>query len=81
TLLLQNLQNINTKQEFITKTYHEKYILGKSELKDYLDANNTLNSTQQEFLRARFNLLKTINAYYQITALSFNDENLESLKY
>ncbi|HBD9193872.1 TPA: TolC family protein, partial [Campylobacter jejuni] len=57
------------------------YILGKSELKDYLDANNTLNSTQQEFLRARFNLLKTINSYYQITALSFNDKNLEFPKY
>ncbi|EHZ3629573.1 TolC family protein, partial [Campylobacter jejuni] len=54
---------------------------GKSELKDYLDANNTLNSTQQEFLRARFNLLKTINSYYQITALSFNDKNLEFPKY
>ncbi|HEC2346425.1 TPA: TolC family protein, partial [Campylobacter jejuni] len=81
TLLLQNLQNINIKQELITKAYYEKYILGKSELKDYLDANNTLNSTQQEFLRARFNLLKTINSYYQITALSFNDENLEFPKY
>ncbi|EOH7486834.1 hypothetical protein ACMCY4_001597, partial [Campylobacter jejuni] len=34
-----------------------------------------------EFLRARFNLLKTINSYYQITALSFNDENLEFPKY
>ncbi|MFY4724608.1 TolC family protein [Campylobacter jejuni] len=75
TLLLQNLQNINAKQKLITKAYYEKYILGKSELKDYLDANNTLNSTQQEFLKARFNLLKTINIYYQITTLSLNDEN------
>lgn len=80
-LLLQNLQNIKAKQELITKAYYEKYILGKSELKDYLDASNALNSTQQELLRARFNLLKTIHSYYKITTLSLNDENLEALKY
>ncbi len=59
TLLLQNLQNINIKQELITKAYYEKYILGKSELKDYLDANNTLFYPAR-ILRARFNLLKPL---------------------
>lgn len=70
-LLLQNLENINAKQELIAKAYYEKYILGKSELKDYLDANNALNSSRQELLRAKFTLLKTINSYYQTTALGF----------
>lgn len=70
-LLLQNLENINAKQELIAKVYYEKYILGKSELKDYLDANNALNSSRQELLRAKFTLLKTINSYYQTTALGF----------
>lgn len=72
TLLLKNLEDINAKQELITKAYWEKYNFGKSELKDYLEALNALNSSKQDLLRAKFNLLKTINSYYQITTL--NDE-------
>ena len=68
-ILLENLKIINLKQEQITKAYLQKYEAGKSELKDYLDASNALNSSQQEFLRARFNLLSTINSYYQITTI------------
>ncbi|ARJ56736.1 TolC family protein [Campylobacter cuniculorum] len=68
-MLLENLKIINLKQEQITKAYLQKYEAGKSELKDYLDASNALNSSQQEFLRARFNLLSTINSYYQITTI------------
>ena len=68
-VLLENLKIINLKQEQITKAYLQKYEAGKSELKDYLDASNALNSSQQEFLRARFNLLSTINSYYQITTI------------
>lgn len=76
-LLLENLQNINAKQELITRAYMEKYELGKSELKDYLDASNALNSSKQELLRARFNLLKSINSYYQITTISYDEKSLE----
>lgn len=77
TLLLQNLEIINVKQELITKAYLEKYNLGKSELKDYLDALNALNSSKQDLLRAKFNLLKTINSYYQITTLNYDEKKLE----
>ncbi|EOH3459385.1 TolC family protein, partial [Campylobacter coli] len=69
TMLVQILKDTRLKQELITQAYWEKYNLGKSELKDYLDASNVLNSAKQDLLGARFNLLKTINSYYQITAL------------
>ncbi|HEG2653869.1 TPA: TolC family protein, partial [Campylobacter coli] len=69
TMLVQILKDTRLKQELITQAYWEKYNLGKSELKDYLDASNALNSAKQDLLGARFNLLKTINSYYQITAL------------
>lgn len=75
-LLLENLQNINAKQELITRAYMEKYELGKSELKDYLDASNALNSSKQQLLAARFNLLKTINSYYQITTINYDEKVL-----
>ncbi|WP_134162711.1 TolC family protein [Campylobacter coli] len=77
TMLLQILKDTSFKQELITQAYWEKYNLGKSELKDYLDASNTLNSAKQSLLGARFNLLKTINSYYQITALNYDERNLE----
>ncbi|MBZ7964798.1 TolC family protein [Campylobacter sp. 2457A] len=67
--LLKNLEEINSKEKLIKKAYYEKYNLGKSELKDYLDAANALNSSEEELLRAKFNLYKTINLYYQITAI------------
>ncbi|EOA2509406.1 TolC family protein [Campylobacter upsaliensis] len=72
--LLSNLSLIKDKQEFITRAYLQKYELGKSELKDYLDASNALISSQQELLRARYNLFETINLYYQITSLK-GEEN------
>ncbi|EMI4815397.1 TolC family protein [Campylobacter upsaliensis] len=72
--LLSNLSLIKDKQEFITRAYLQKYELGKSELKDYLDASNALISSQQELLRAKYNLLETINLYYQITSLK-GEEN------
>lgn len=77
TMLVQILKDTRLKQELITQAYWEKYNLGKSELKDYLDASNVLNSAKQDLLGARFNLLKTINSYYQITALSYDERNLE----
>ncbi|EOI0503154.1 TolC family protein [Campylobacter coli] len=77
TMLVQILKDTRLKQELITQAYWEKYNLGKSELKDYLDASNALNSAKQDLLGARFNLLKTINSYYQITALSYNETHLE----
>ncbi|HEG1542854.1 TPA: TolC family protein, partial [Campylobacter coli] len=77
TMLLQILKDTSFKQELITQAYWEKYNLGKSELKDYLDASNTLNSAKQSLLGARFTLLKTINSYYQITALNYDERNLE----
>ncbi|MBZ7929532.1 TolC family protein [Campylobacter molothri] len=67
--LLKNLEIINAKQKLIKNAYYEKYNLGKSELKDYLDASNALNSSEEELLRAKFNLYKIINLYYQITAI------------
>lgn len=76
TLLLDNLLTINLKQEQITAAYLQKYELGKSELKDYLDASNALNSSQQELLRARFNLLSIINSYYQITTINYEELKL-----
>ena len=72
--LLSNLSLIKDKQEFITRAYLQKYELGKSELKDYLDASNALISSQQELLRVRYNLFETINLYYQITSLK-GEEN------
>ncbi|HEB9429720.1 TPA: TolC family protein [Campylobacter coli] len=77
TMLVQILKDTRLKQELITQAYWEKYNLGKSELKDYLDASNALNSAKQDLLGARFNLLKTINSYYQITALSYDETHLE----
>jgi len=71
-LLLGNLQVIKDKQEKIAFAYLQKYELGKSELRDYLDANNALNSSLQELLRARYNLLTNINFYHKIT--SFEEE-------
>ncbi len=75
--LLENLNFIAFKQEQITEAYLQKYELGKSELKDYLDARNALNSSQQELLRSKFNLLSTINAYYQITTIDYEELRLE----
>ncbi|EMG7217166.1 TolC family protein [Campylobacter upsaliensis] len=72
--LLSNLSLIKDKQEFITRAYLQKYELGKSELKDYLDASNALINAEQELLRARYNLFETINLYYQITSLK-GEEN------
>ncbi|EMF1843377.1 TolC family protein [Campylobacter upsaliensis] len=74
--LLSNLSLIKDKQEFITRAYLQKYELGKSELKDYLDASNALISSQQELLRARYNLFETINLYYQITSLKGEENEL-----
>ncbi|NDJ26591.1 TolC family protein [Campylobacter sp. MIT 12-8780] len=65
--LLANIKLINEKQEKITLAYAQKYDLGKSELKDYLDAKNSLISSAQELLRSRLNVLKTTNLYYKIT--------------
>lgn len=73
--ILNNLKKINLKQEQITKAYLQKYELGKSELKDYLDAKNSLNSSLQDYLRAKFNLLSIINSYYQITTIYYNATN------
>ncbi|MBK1972011.1 TolC family protein [Campylobacter sp. TTU-622] len=73
--ILNNLEKINLKQEQITKAYLQKYELGKSELKDYLDAKNSLNSSLQEYLRAKFNLLSVINTYYQIITIYYDDIN------
>ncbi|EHN6894871.1 TolC family protein [Campylobacter upsaliensis] len=72
--LLSNLSLIKDKQEFITRAYLQKYELGKSELKDYLDSSNALINAEQELLRARYNLFETINLYYQITSLK-GEEN------
>ena len=72
--LLSNLSLIKDKQEFITRAYWQKYELGKSELKDYLDSSNALINAEQELLRARYNLFETINLYYQITSLK-GEEN------
>lgn len=71
--LLENLKIINFKQEQIAKAYLQKYELGKSELKDYLDASNALNSSKQELLRAQFNLLNTINSYYKIITINYEE--------
>lgn len=73
--ILNNLKKINLKQEQITKAYLQKYELGKSELKDYLDAKNSLNSSLQDYLRAKFNLLSIINSYYQITTIYYDATN------
>ncbi|KAA6224694.1 MULTISPECIES: TolC family protein [unclassified Campylobacter] len=78
--LYANLQDIYTKQEQITNSYYQKYSLGKSELKDYLDANNSLNSTAQELLRSRYNLLSTINSYYQITTIEYENIGISELE-
>ncbi|MEB2812739.1 TolC family protein [Campylobacter upsaliensis] len=72
--LLSNLSLIKDKQEFITRAYLQKYELGKSELKDYLDASNALINAEQELLRARYNLFETINLYYQITSLKGEED-------
>lgn len=72
--LLSNLGLIRDKQELITKAYFQKYELGKSELKDYLDASNALISSKQELLRAKYNLFETINFYYQITTLKGEED-------
>ena len=72
--LLSNLGLIQDKQELITKAYFQKYELGKSELKDYLDASNALISSKQELLRAKYNLFETINFYYQITTLKGEED-------
>ncbi|MCR2066792.1 TolC family protein [Campylobacter helveticus] len=72
--LLSNLGLIRDKQELITKAYFQKYELGKSELKDYLDTSNALISSKQELLRAKYNLFETINFYYQITTLKGEED-------
>lgn len=76
--MLENLKRKSEKQEQITRAYKEKYQLGKSELKDYLDASNALNASKREVLGAKFNLFKTINAYYQTTTLA-TDADLSGL--
>ncbi|WP_348518169.1 TolC family protein [Campylobacter sp. CCS1377] len=69
TKLLENVKLINAKQFLIKEAYLQKYELGKSELKDYLDASNSYITSAQEILRSRVNLLKTINQYFQITTI------------
>ncbi|KGI56555.1 TolC family protein [Campylobacter sp. MIT 97-5078] len=71
--LLANIKLINEKQEKITLAYAQKYNLGKSELKDYLDAKNSLISSAQELLRSRLNVLKTTNLYYKITTVKLEN--------
>ena len=70
TKLYENIKIINAKQELITQAYLRKYELGRSELKDYLDARNAHINSSQEILRSKLNLLKTINSYYQITTIN-----------
>lgn len=72
TKLYENIKVINAKQELITKAYLRKYELGRTELKDYLDARNSFISSSQEILRSKLNLLKTINSYYQITTINID---------
>ncbi len=67
--LLDNIKLINAKQELITEAYKQKYELGKSELKDYLDAQNSFISSSQEILSSRLKVLKTTNLYYKITTI------------
>ncbi|TQR34483.1 TolC family protein [Campylobacter sp. MIT 99-7217] len=67
--LLENIRLINAKQELITKAYAQKYELGKSELKDFLDAQNSFISSSQEILSSRLKVLKTTNLYYKITTI------------
>lgn len=70
TKLYENIKIINAKQDLITQAYLRKYELGRSELKDYLDARNAHINSSQEILRSKLNLLKTINSYYQITTIN-----------
>ena len=70
--LHKNLKSIQNKQNLITQNYLNKYNLGQVELKDYLDAQNTLISNEQELLSSKLNIIKNINLYYQITALNMS---------
>lgn len=67
--LLENIRLINAGQELITAAYKQKYELGKSELKDFLDAQNSFIASKQEILSSRLKLLKTTNLYYKITTI------------
>lgn len=68
--LLNLVKDINTNQAKITQLYYEKYELGRSELKDYLDADALLINSLQELSRAKLSLLKNINLYHNIVLIS-----------
>ncbi|EAJ1260399.1 TolC family protein [Campylobacter lari] len=68
--LLNLVKDINANQAKITQLYYEKYELGRSELKDYLDANTLLINSLQELSRAKLSLLKNINLYHNIVLIS-----------
>lgn len=67
--LLENIKTINKKQKQISDAYLQKYELGKSELKDYLDANNDFINSSLQLQRIKFNFFKTINSYYKIITI------------
>lgn len=68
--LLENTKNIYDNQANISNIYYQKYQLGRSELKDYLDSDTLLISAAQELIRARLSLLKNINLYHSIVLIS-----------
>ena len=45
--------------------YRDRYELGSAELKDYLDAVNTEDSSLLEVLQAKYSLLASENQVYQ----------------
>ncbi|MBX2079526.1 TolC family protein [Campylobacter peloridis] len=68
--LLNLVKEINTNQAKITQLYLEKYELGRSELKDYLDADALLINSLQELKRAKLAWLKNSNLYHSIVLIS-----------
>lgn len=68
--LLKVIEENYINQTKITQLYFDKYKLGRSEFKDYLDADTLLINSLQELSRARLALLKNINLYHSIVLIS-----------
>ena len=59
------LQERLGRDEAITAHYQARYRLGASELKDYLEALNSEDSTRQSLLQAKYALLRDESTVYR----------------
>ncbi|AGZ81618.1 TolC family protein [Campylobacter fetus] len=64
----ENMQNIKKEREMIVAIYESKYSEGKAELKDLLEAKNSLISVQNMLLNQKYRLLNDELSYYKAIA-------------